>query len=192
MTRLHPRDGGYSFFSDEEYELAVNVGDIRRCSKCNQDLPKEAFSNTSGGNYLRPECKKCNTRLFRDRNRLKAKYGMPPEGYHCPICELSESDVMGLGGSKNGAWVIDHNHDTGGFRGWLCHRCNRTLGGFNDDPANLTRAICYLLDMPIEKADFILFTINKLKGETPFDGEISSMVLSPESQEEQNGYCTTD
>lgn len=162
MSVLHPRDGGFSFFSDEEYELAVNVGDIRQCSKCKKHLPKEKFSNTSGGNYLRPECRKCNNKLADVRNRLKAQYGMPPEGYHCPICELSEDEVMGLGNSKNGAWVLDHNHDDDSFRGWLCHRCNRTLGGFNDDTATLVRAICYLIDMPQSKADFIEFTINKL------------------------------
>ena len=27
----------------------------------------------------------------------------------------------------------DHNHATGAFRGWLCHRCNWVLGHVDDD-----------------------------------------------------------
>jgi hypothetical protein len=101
---------------------------------------------------------------------------MPPLGYICPICGQNEAAVMGHGNAKNGAWVIDHNHNDDSFRGWLCHKCNRTLGGFDDDPALLTRAVCYLIDMPMYKADFILYTINRLNDETALDADISRMV----------------
>ena len=69
---------------------------------------------------------------------------MPQEGYHCPICKGSEEDVKGRGNTKNGSWVLDHDHEQETFRGWLCHKCNRALGGFDDDTDKLTAAIEYL------------------------------------------------
>ena len=39
---------------------------------------------------------------------------------------------------------VDHNHKTGAIRGFLCHKCNKTLGLFNDDPKLFTRAFKYL------------------------------------------------
>ena len=51
------------------------------------------------------------------------------------------------GGKASSAWVLDHNHITGDFRGFLCHRCNRSIGGFKDDVEILKRAIKWLYDI---------------------------------------------
>ena len=40
--------------------------------------------------------------------------------------------------------AIDHNHDTGEFRGVLCKQCNRALGMFRDNPKILENAVEYL------------------------------------------------
>ena len=40
---------------------------------------------------------------------------------------------------------FDHDHETGAFRGWLCHGCNVALGHFRDDPEILMAAVEYLL-----------------------------------------------
>jgi hypothetical protein len=40
--------------------------------------------------------------------------------------------------------AIDHCHLTGKFRGWLCARCNTSIGDLGDDIAGLQRAIAYL------------------------------------------------
>ena len=39
---------------------------------------------------------------------------------------------------------LDHNHKTGEFRGWLCHRCNRLLGLAGDSPDRLIALAAYL------------------------------------------------
>ena len=114
------------------------------CNKCNTLLPLSNFSAHSGGNYLRPECKKCNNELSKIRNYLRAIHGEPTKNYRCPICLGSEEDVKGKGNTKNGSWVLDHCHETESFRGWLCHKCNRALGGFDDNIDILNRAINYL------------------------------------------------
>lgn len=130
-----------TFFEDDHYDLG---DDNKFCSKCKQLLPLSNFSKNSGGNYLRSECKKCNNELSKVRQSLKEKYGMPEGEYTCPICLGSEEEVRGKGNTKNGAWVIDHCHETEKFRGWLCHKCNRSLGGFDDSVDILNRAIAYL------------------------------------------------
>jgi hypothetical protein len=53
----------------------------------------------------------------------------------CALCK-DPFDLKGL--------VIDHNHKTGEFRGWLCSNCNTGLGYFLDDPSRLTLGIAYL------------------------------------------------
>jgi len=114
------------------------------CSKCGTLKPLSSFSKASGGNYLRTECKKCANTLSSTRAKLKAKVGSPPEGHSCPICGGDEESVKGSGNKSNGSWVLDHCHDTDEFRGWLCHKCNRGLGAFEDNTDRLQKAIGYL------------------------------------------------
>lgn len=82
------------------------------------------------------------------RLRFEAKlksYGITPEEfawaeYHqrglCAICDRQ----LGPGHGTH----IDHNHRTGKFRALLCIHCNRLLGGADDSPRLLQRAIAYL------------------------------------------------
>jgi len=73
-----------------------------------------------------------------------ARRGISPEelvtayeaqGKCCAICE----SAISLTDS-----AIDHNHETGEFRGVLCKTCNRALGLFKDSPKILDRAVNYL------------------------------------------------
>ena len=137
----HTKQLEFDSFIDDG-ELGSEEGKV--CSKCKEFLPLSAFSPTSGGNYLRPECRACNQELTRVRVKLREKHGMPPKDYVCPICKGNEEDVKGKGNTRNGSWVIDHCHETDSFRGWLCHKCNRALGGFDDDTSLLQNAINYL------------------------------------------------
>lgn len=114
------------------------------CNKCHQELPIDNFSMHSGSNYRRPECKKCNNVLSRDRKKLRDENPLPDDDYVCPICGRSASECVGEGNSKNGPWVLDHCHSSKEFRGWLCHKCNRAIGCFNDDPELLISALKYL------------------------------------------------
>ena len=71
------------FYEDDHYDLGGK--NHKLCSKCDKKLPLSSFSRHSGGNYLRPECKKCNNELGKIRARLKEQHGMPKENYICPI-----------------------------------------------------------------------------------------------------------
>jgi hypothetical protein len=116
---------------------------MKVCSKCKLELNDSEFSPSSGGKYLRPECKSCAKKLSKQREKLKKEYGYPEPGYMCPICLKNEDELKGSGGNAS-VWVVDHNHNTNFFRGFLCHNCNRGLGVFEDNVERLNRAIKYI------------------------------------------------
>ena len=120
------------------------MSDSKICSKCKQVLPLSSFRKRGGENYLRTECKKCNNELMKIRQNLRKIHGNPPVGYTCPICNRTEQECSGQGNKNIGSWVIDHCHKSNKFRSWLCHKCNRGLGAFNDSLEIIHRAVTYL------------------------------------------------
>lgn len=44
----------------------------------------------------------------------------------------------------SGVICFDHNHNTGNFRGWICSRCNTSLGLVKDNKDLLEKMIKYL------------------------------------------------
>ena len=116
---------------------------MKTCSKCKAELNDLEFSPSSGGKYLRPECKSCAKKLAKRREELKKEFGYPVNDYFCPICLKNEDELKGTGGNAS-IWVVDHDHDTDKFRGHICHNCNRGLGVFQDNIERLQRAIKYL------------------------------------------------
>ena len=139
-----------SFLFDIIEEDNNTDSDKKVCIKCNRSLALSAFSKRGGENYLRTECKECLRKQIALTNQLKKIYGLPPTDYICPICEKSGENVIGGPRQRNGKkrnptpWVVDHDHKTKEFRGWLCHKCNRGLGTFDDNIDMLLRAINYL------------------------------------------------
>lgn len=74
------------------------------------------------------------------KNRA-SKYGLSVEELQvlqnkndgiCPICTVRP------------AFAVDHCHETGQVRGYLCSSCNLGLGKFGDSVEGLERAIRYL------------------------------------------------
>lgn len=124
--------------------IAIKAGGSKVCNKCNQELPETSFSFHGGANYLRPECKNCNNKLSKTRQQLRTLAAPPDANYKCPICLLNEEQTKGIGNKRNGSWVLDHDHTSKKFRGWLCHRCNRALGCFEDNVERMVRATDYL------------------------------------------------
>lgn len=80
---------------------------------------------------LRCRCDKCK-KAQRDRRLQLRDPGTPPRSGECDLC------------LKKGKVVWDHDHDTGHFRGWLCHGCNTGLGKFGDSIEQLERVVRYL------------------------------------------------
>jgi len=83
---------------------------------------------------------------------LKYKYGITHEEFigawdsqegKCSICLIELPDLM-VYENRRRMYAIDHNHETGEFRGILCNRCNALLGMAKDSARILARAIGYL------------------------------------------------
>lgn len=130
---------------------------MKRCPKCGETKPLSEFYALRAG-WVGPYCKPCTKadvqrwqrenpeKHYRKQRRsdLKRRYGLSESDYdkmlaaqdgRCPICGVILGEVQ---------VAVDHNHETGQVRGVLCHRCNRTLGLFGDDPGRLRRAAAYL------------------------------------------------
>lgn len=132
-----------SLFGEED----TPTGDTKICIKCEREKSVKEFPWRDRGAYRRTECRECLRELQHARKSIRSKVGSPPEGYVCPICLNDYSNTANGGPEKvKSPWVIDHCHVTDKFRGWLCQKCNRSLGGFNDDRYILARAIDYLED----------------------------------------------
>lgn len=137
------------------------------CTMCGEEKPLSLF-RSRGGKLAHLVKSRCNTCLYAEHRRWTeenphrvreyrgrdswtlakrcARRGITPEELVdrferqeccCAICKQS----INLTGS-----AIDHNHDTGEFRGVLCKQCNRALGMFGDSVTILKSAMEYLVD----------------------------------------------
>lgn len=135
------------------------------CTMCGKERPFSAF-RSRGGAMKHLLKSRCNTCLYKEHRRWTeanadrvqgyrekdswtltkrcARRGITPEQLVdaferqeccCAICR-TEIELMDS--------AIDHNHDTGEFRGVLCKQCNRALGMFRDSPYILSSALEYL------------------------------------------------
>jgi hypothetical protein len=109
---------------------------MKTCAKCKQSLDDSYFRIDSQGRngeskiYLRPECKKCEKKI---NNQLKtARQLASVKPLKCECCK--QIDKL----------VVDHDHTTGKFRGWLCKRCNLGIGKLGDNLEGLKKAVKYL------------------------------------------------
>ncbi len=64
--------------------------------------------------------------------KKELKAGRPRPDY-CELCSIASNRIC-----------FDHDHVTGLFRGWICHRCNATLGFVEDSPELLEKLAQYL------------------------------------------------
>lgn len=71
------------------------------------------------------------------REKRLAEIAGRPRPNVCDICEEPNT-------RRNDVIAFDHCHKHGHFRGWLCDRCNTTIGAAEDKPELLRKMADYL------------------------------------------------
>jgi hypothetical protein len=79
-------------------------------------------------------CKSCTNKHSRELNKLKKENPKPPKGTKCTIDECNNTDLH-----------LDHNHETGEFRGWICTNHNTGIGKIGDTLEDSIKILKYLL-----------------------------------------------
>lgn len=114
----------------------------RRCQQVKSIFDFEKNQKSIAGKVSRRgECRECRKwkrpMSVKLRKKFEKQFPQPPIGqpFHCLICERTiirqyKNDV-----------VLDHLHETGEIRGWICRMCNNSMGMMEDDVRILKRAI---------------------------------------------------
>ena len=118
---------------DNEIYQAYKSGRAKQCKECGEikllkDFP--LFSTVGAGR--KNTCKHCSNHHATVRRRLRRQHPVPAPG-DCPAC-----------GRHTANWVLDHDHKTDRFRGYICDSCNVAFGKFGDDPSTMQRSLTWL------------------------------------------------
>lgn len=137
-----------AFVEKFDIHLTGDRFEYKICDRCFKRLDtKSLFQNNrhKKDNIItkRPSCNNC--RKLKDgksipaAEKLKWMNKRPNDftDFTCPICE--KTTIVGI--TKI---VLDHNHETGGVRGWLCESCNTGIGRFDDNTEIVKRAVDWL------------------------------------------------
>jgi len=118
------------------------------CIKCNEEKPLSKFAprtRDKNGNPTehRNDCTDCQKEKSKEVSDLKKNHAAPDvETYVCPLC-LRDKDDLAYTKWKN-PFVLDHDHDTGEARGWICQDCNTAIARLHDNTATARRMISYM------------------------------------------------
>ncbi len=120
------------FYPKEDYkELSGTTQVCKVCSK-EKDLllfHRHAHHKTR----VDTRCKSCIKKQTKLRNELRYKY------WHLKtdVCDC-------CGNTHHKSLVLDHDHNTLKFRGWICEPCNHGLGKLGDDIKGLEKSMAYM------------------------------------------------
>lgn len=154
--------------------LSAHVPTEKACRQCERVLPVDAFNfrkSGAGSVKWRADCKECqladqrlrakNAHRDRSKEKLSAPYlnlrryakelGIPwaevveryPADNRCEICRRTPQEANP--GGRFVRLALDHCHETGALRGFLCGPCNTGLGILGDRPERVQAALGYLL-----------------------------------------------
>jgi hypothetical protein len=150
--------GGNTLMTDQlelfKEATSIKLGDQNRvCKSCGETKDITTFRlswyRKDGSKSYENICKKCANKTSDQLKFLKETTSYPSDDYCCPICNSSSENLKNkidteYKGRNKGSWVLDHDHKSGKFRGWLCNKCNSALGWLEDDINYVRRALNYL------------------------------------------------
>ncbi len=99
-------------------------------------------TDAKGRKTTRPACTECRKTIdglaLKTSEKKRMNAIKPEKFFICPICKKSSIPYI------TANLVIDHDHDTGNAREWICDSCNTGLGRFKDNIELMQEAIKYL------------------------------------------------
>ena len=107
------------------------------CVECGKMLDSStgyvnSKSQRTGKLYLNSACKPCHNHRTRVVHKLKKLHPHPPAGTPCECC------------GRVSKLFLDHCHDSGKFRGFVCRECNSSIGLMGDSVEGVRKALTYL------------------------------------------------
>ena len=135
----------------------VSISTVKSCNGCSSIKPVGDFWKSQS---LCIHCAKerqknrweSRTPKKRLEHHIKYKYSLTVQDLYkalesqnggCAICEKVLPDLLVYNNRRRG-YAIDHNHETGEFRGVLCLKCNTMLGMACENRGILAKASAYL------------------------------------------------
>jgi CO dehydrogenase/acetyl-CoA synthase alpha subunit len=132
----------------------------KRCPRCEQTLPRSAFSLRANG-YSHSVCKECAVRdvraweranperaaIIRRATVLRRYYGITIAQYEhilaaqCGLCAICSTPAAA---APRGVLHVDHCARTARIRGLLCSLCNTAIGSLKHSPEIVRAAEKYL------------------------------------------------
>ncbi len=104
------------------------------CIRCKQTKPLSSFRKDSGTFHIR--CRSCDNHC--SRVTYKIRKTAPPIPKSCQCCGR---DAKVVPGEK---LLLDHDHKSDTFRGWICDSCNTGIGKLGDNLEGVLNAVRYL------------------------------------------------
>ena len=127
ITRKEAKEQGLKhYFIGQSCKRGHVAERLVNCNHCVECLKENGKRFDEANPEYDKNWQKKNAKYLRDYNR-KRRYSEPtrPEPDNCECCNIHISKLRT-------SLHFDHDHETGKFRGWLCDRCNRGLGYFDD------------------------------------------------------------
>lgn len=167
MNKLFPlidgdRSGKFRAKTQEEVDaFYLDSEGNKRCSVCKIYKPMDHYHKNKSARYgLSIVCKQCAItksklahkrrmetdeayRAAKKSSYTKRMHGITLEQYSAKLSSQGACAICGTTSPKGG-WHLDHNHETGKLRGFLCNPCNRGIGYLQDNVEILMNAINYL------------------------------------------------
>ena len=107
---------------------------MKLCPKCNQYKDLTEYRKRGEGKTKQRVytiCKPCEK--FVNKTVLDLRKNAPPKPNVCDCCKKSTNK-----------FVLDHDHQTNKFRGWLCDGCNIGISRLGDNLDSVMNAVLYL------------------------------------------------
>lgn len=114
------------------------------CRQCYRNTPE--FLTKRHDYYVNnKDLFRAQTKRARDEHRKLARtFGVPGPDLQAML-EAQQGRCAICGDPpKRRRLALDHDHQTGQVRAFLCHACNNAIGLFRDDVSRLRKAIAYL------------------------------------------------